>query len=186
MWPRPLRTTTSGRFGSAQILRDVLVNLAQVELDFSLGFRHFWNVRDVSMAQSIQWILDREGPDSKLVVAAHNSHLQQTPVRAQRATSMGSYLVNQIDRNQVLFIGAASAQSVKDDAPSADCNQAVYDRIGPDCFFLDLRKAPRRRAGVGVAHYRAGRSLEPALPTGYPGASPGIAWCSTGPCASAR
>ena len=157
---------------SAQILRDVLVNLAQVELDFSLGFRHFWNVRDVSMAQSIQWILDREGPDSKLVVAAHNSHLQQTPVRVQRATSMGSYLVNQIDRNQVLFIGAASAQSVKDDAPSADCNQAVYDRIGPDCFFLDLRKAPRSGpVWEWLTTERADRSN-----LRYQPVTPGLAW----------
>ena len=50
----------------AQILHDVLVNLAQVELDFSLGFRHFWNVRDVSMAQSVQWILERTATHAML------------------------------------------------------------------------------------------------------------------------
>ena len=157
---------------SAQILHDVLVNLAQVELDFNLGFRHFWNVRDVSMAQSLQWILDRVGPGAKLVVAAHNTHLQQTPVRVQRATSMGSYLANRTDRDQVLFIGAASARSVKDDAPRADCNQAVYDRIGPDCFFLDLRKAPRSGpVWEWLATERADRSN-----LRYQPLTPGLAW----------
>ena len=157
---------------SAQILHDVLVNLAQVELDFNLGFRHFWNVRDVSMAQSLQWILGRVGPGAKLVVAAHNTHLQQTPVRVQRATSMGSYLANRIGRDQVLFIGAASGRSVKDDAPRADCNQAVYEQIGPDCFFLDLREAPR---GGPVWEWlgteRADRSN-----LRYQPVTPGLAW----------
>ena len=127
---------------SAEILRDVVLMLAQTELDFDIGFKTFWNVRDVSMAQSLQWILQREGPTAKAVVGAHNTHLQQCGVRVQKATSMGSYLSNRIGRKKIVFIGTASTYSVKGEPPVAHSCAATYDQIGPDCFFLDLRKAP--------------------------------------------
>ena len=120
----------------------MLLLLAQTELDFDIGFKTFWNVRDVSMAKSLQWILQREGPGAKAVVGAHNTHLQQCGVRVQKATSMGSYLANRIGREKLLLIGTASSYSVKGEEPLTDSCAAAYDQIGPDCFFLDLRKAP--------------------------------------------
>ena len=128
---------------SAEILRDVLLMLAQAELDFDIGFKTFWNVRDVSMACSLQWILDREGPNAKAVVGAHNTHLQQYPVRVQKATSMGSYAANRIGREKFLFVGTTSTYSVKGEQPAPDSCAAAYENVGPECFFLDLRKAPR-------------------------------------------
>ena len=157
---------------SAWILRDVFINLAQVEVDFAVGFRPFWNVRDVSMAASVKWIIDREGPDMKMVIGAHNSHLQQYPVRRQKATSMGSYLANEIGRDRVVFIGAASAYTVKGDEPRIDSNQAAYHRIGPDCFFLDLRKAPRTGP---VAKWLATERVDRAN-LRYQPVAPGPAW----------
>lgn len=127
---------------SAQILRDVFLNLAQTELDFEVGLRQFWNVRDVSMTDSLRWILEREGPAAKIVVAAHNAHLQQYPVRVQRATSMGSYYSSRFGRDDILIIGTASTSTQKGEPPIPQCNEAVYEQIGPDCFFLDLREAP--------------------------------------------
>jgi erythromycin esterase len=127
---------------SAQILRDVLQSFAQTDADFDIGFRQFWNVRDVSMAQSLQWVRERDGPSSGLVVGAHNTHLQHYPVRAQQATSMGSYFSSRFSRQDMLLVGAASDRSLKGEPPIAESNQAAYARIGPDCFFLDLREAP--------------------------------------------
>ena len=128
---------------SAEILRDMLLMLAQTgDLDSDEGFRAFWNVRDVSMACSLEWILKREGPDARIVVGAHNTHLQQYPVRVQKATSMGSYIANRIGREKLLIIGAASAYSTKGEEPMPDTNPAAYDQVGPECYFLDLRKAP--------------------------------------------
>ena len=127
---------------SAQILRDVFLDLAQTEMNFEIGLRQFWNIRDVSMTDSLDWIRQREGPHARIVVGAHNTHLQQHPVRVQRATSMGSYFSSRFGRDETLFIGAASTSTVKGEPPNADCNQAVYEKIGPDCFFLDLRSAP--------------------------------------------
>jgi erythromycin esterase len=126
----------------AEILRDIILALAQTEADFDLGLRQFWNVRDVSMAQSLAWIRDREGHDCGIVIGAHNTHLQLHPVRVQKATSMGSYYASRFGREDVLFIGAASERSVKGELPRPDSNQAAYGKIGPDCFFLDLRRAP--------------------------------------------
>ena len=112
---------------SAEILRDVLLMLAQTELDFSAGFKTFWNVRDVSMARSLEWILNREGPDAKAVVGAHNTHLQQCPVRVNKATSMGSYVANRIGREKLLLIGTASMYSVKGEEPDPESCAAVYE-----------------------------------------------------------
>ena len=128
---------------SARVLRDLMLNFAQTETDFRVGFRTFWNVRDVAMAEQVQWILDREGPGTRAVIGAHNTHLQQYPVRVQRATSMGSYLAARIRRENLVFIGAQSARSVRGDEARPDSNQAVYGQVGPDCYFLDLRRAPR-------------------------------------------
>lgn len=128
---------------SARVLRHLVLNFAQTETDFSIGFRTFWNVRDYAMAEQVQWILDREGPGARAVIGAHNTHLQQYPVRVQRATSMGAYLAERIGRDNVLFIGAQSAYSVKGEEPLPESNQAVYGRVGPDCYLLDLRRAPR-------------------------------------------
>ena len=128
---------------SAQILRDIFQGLAQTQADFSVGVRQFWNVRDVSMAESLRWIREREGLDAGIVVGAHNTHLQLHPVRVQRATSMGSYYSSRFGCDDLLFIGAASERSVKGEPPQPDSNQAVYAGVGPDCFFLDLRTAPR-------------------------------------------
>ena len=92
----------------AQILRDVFQCIAQTDADFEVGLRQFWNVRDVSMTQSLRWIREREGWDAGIVVGAHNTHLQQHPVRVQKATSMGSYFSSRFGREDILFIGAAS------------------------------------------------------------------------------
>ena len=127
---------------SAEVLRDMILMLAQTDPDISKGFRAFWNVRDVSMASSLEWVLKREGPDARIVVGAHNTHLQQYPVRVDKATSMGSYIANRIGREKLLIIGTASTYSVKGEEPLPDTNPAAYDQVGPDCYLLDLRKAP--------------------------------------------
>ena len=128
---------------TAEILRDQLLTLAQTgALGSDEGFLAFWNTRDVSMACSLEWILKREGPGARMVVGAHNTHLQQYPVRVQRATSMGSYAANRIGREKALFIGVSSTYSVKGEDPKPESNAAAYERVGPECYFLDLRRAP--------------------------------------------
>ena len=127
----------------AQILRDVFLAIAQTDTDFQVGFRQYWNVRDVSMAESLRWVREREGLDAGIVIGAHNTHLQRYPVRENRATSMGSYVSSRFGQDDMLLIGATSDRSLKGEPPIPESNQAAYAQIGPDCFFLDLRDAPK-------------------------------------------
>ena len=136
------RATYDWAMRSAYVLRDIFLAMAQTDPDMVRGFRAFWTVRDFAMAEQLNWIMEREGPEAKFVVAAHNAHFQRYPVRVQKGVSMGSYITERIGRENTLFIGTASAHSVKGDEPHPKSNQAVYDCIGPDCFFLDLRNAP--------------------------------------------
>ena len=130
---------------SAEILRDLFLTFAQTgDLDSAEGFRAFWNTRDVSMACSLEWILKREGPGARMVVGAHNSHLQLYPVRIQRGTSMGSYAANRIGREKLLYIGVSSTYSVKGEDPIPDSNAAAYEQVGPDCFFWTCAVRPTR------------------------------------------
>ena len=143
---------------SARVLRHLVLNFAQTETDFSIGFRTFWNVRDYAMAEQVQWILDREGPGARAVIGAHNTHLQQYPVRVQRATSMGAYLAERIGRDNVLFIGAQSAYSVKGEEPLPESNQAVYgqsDRTAT-CWTCAGRPA---RVGSRIGCGRSARTV---------------------------
>ena len=156
---------------SAEILRDVVVMLAQCEIDFDLGFKTFWNVRDASMARSLQWILEREGPRARAVVGSHNVHLQLCPVRVNKATSMGSYLANRIGREKILLIGTACAYTAKGDEPVPESCAAAYEQIGIERFFLDLREAPSGAVSDWLNTERPARhNLR------YSPATPGQAW----------
>lgn len=59
-------------------------------------------VRDRAMAENIRWILDQEGPDSKMVVWAHNAHVS-TAEPGAAANGMGSYLRAALGREMVVF-----------------------------------------------------------------------------------
>ena len=126
----------------AFVLRDQVLCMAQSDPDFSIGFKAFWNVRDAAMADQLAWIIAREGETAGFLIGAHNTHLQQVPVRLQHATSMGSYIAQRVGRDKIRFAGAASAMSVRGDDPLAESNQRAYSQVGPEGFFLDLRQAP--------------------------------------------
>ena len=56
---------------------------------------------------------------------------------------MGSYVSSRFGQDDMLLIGATSDRSLKGEPPIPESNQAAYAQIGPDCFFLDLRDAPK-------------------------------------------
>lgn len=156
----------------AKVMRDQILNMAQTDPDFEIGFRAFWNTRDAAMADQLEWIINREGSTARILVGAHNSHLQQYPVRLQKVTSMGSYLSNRIGRENLLFIGSNSAFSVKGENPLPTSNQDVYSRVGPDCFFLDFRTAP---ASGAVNNWLQTERMDRSN-LSYQPVAPGIAW----------
>jgi erythromycin esterase len=54
--------------------------------------------RDRGMAETVFWLMDRFGPDVKIIVAAANSHIQRTPVRtpAFPLSVTGHHLANRL------------------------------------------------------------------------------------------
>ena len=54
-------------------------------------------IRDSSMAANIQWIMEQEGPDAKMVVWAHNGHV------ATQENMMGEFLREKYGANMVVF-----------------------------------------------------------------------------------
>jgi erythromycin esterase len=64
----------------------------QGEAEFSTGQ---W--RDLFMAENAQWLLDQGGPDAKIVLWAHNGHVETV------STTMGGYLRETYGRQMVVF-----------------------------------------------------------------------------------
>lgn len=60
------------------------------------------SVRDRAMAENIQWILQHEGPDAKMVVWAHNGHVSAAEP-GPAANGMGSYLRAALGQDMVVF-----------------------------------------------------------------------------------
>jgi erythromycin esterase len=78
----------------AQILAQ---NIEISAVSFSAGSA----LRDRAMAENIRWILDREGPDAKMVVWAHNGHVEAE--QQERNGSMGSHLRRMFGGDMVVF-----------------------------------------------------------------------------------
>jgi erythromycin esterase len=111
----------------------------------------FW-VRDSAMAENIRWILEHEGPDAKMVVWAHNTHVSAAP------NSMGSYLRKVLGPDMVVFgfaFNQGSFQAVErpfgfssgirpftvEPAPEASLD-AILAAAGLNIAAIDLRKLP--------------------------------------------
>src|SRR5262249_53176124 len=71
----------------------VLEPFAEMQASSDLGYA----VRDRSMAENIRWILEYEGPGTKMVTWAHNWHV------ATRTGWMGSHLREALGRDMVVF-----------------------------------------------------------------------------------
>jgi erythromycin esterase len=72
-------------------------------------------VRDRAMADNVRWILDREGPDARMVLWAHNGHV------ADDSLSMGRYLRRTLGAELVVFgfaFGRGGFLAVEGPAPS--------------------------------------------------------------------
>ncbi|MBE1488394.1 erythromycin esterase family protein [Plantactinospora soyae] len=67
--------------------------------------------RDRGMAETVFWLLDQLGPDTKIVLGAHNSHLQRTPVVAPGfgLSAMGHHLAHRLGGNYLAVAATCSA-----------------------------------------------------------------------------
>ncbi len=114
-------------------------------------------VRDRSMAVNIGWILDREGPDAKMVVWAHNGHVATTSTSG--IEWMGSHLRKRFGSAMVVFgfaFNQGSFQALEMPLPSATglrsftvepaaegSLEAMLASAGLQIAAIDLRALPR-------------------------------------------
>lgn len=118
--------------------------------------------RDYYMARTVHWLLDRHGPDAKIVLAIHNGHLQRTPFTLGPATPFlptGYHLARELGNDYRAIAltcgtGDTSVPVPDADAPlgftvgveappeaEPDSIEAAFQRVGSGPALLDLRPA---------------------------------------------
>ncbi|WP_043626394.1 erythromycin esterase family protein [Nonomuraea candida] len=124
--------------------------------------------RDVYMAGSVQWHLQRSGPGTRIVLPAHNAHIQKTPVSFNgRLTGlpMGQHLHHALGGDYVALaltsIGGHTADMRPDEnarygfaiddtplqPPEPGSVEAAFAEAGLGLSIADLRQAPRETPG---------------------------------------
>lgn len=110
-------------------------------------------VRDATMAANVRWVLEREGPEGRILVFAHNIHVmkgatlkvpQPEYFPGKPPTRMGQYLRAMFGNKMVVlgftFQGGEEMQLGSADPASVD---GVLAHVGLPRFALDLRSAPK-------------------------------------------
>ena len=107
-------------------------------------------VRDSTMAEHLQWVLEREGADGRVLVFAHNAHLVDAPIRGGIWTPLGSHAPRLMGTHlraalaEDYLILASSSAGSGEGLPEAERVQdieAALSRVGKPHFLLDTRDA---------------------------------------------
>lgn len=111
-----------------------------------------YNIRDQAMAKNIQWILNQNS-HSKIIIWAHNGHLQKTKAADSFFTPMGQYLYQEFN-TKYRVIGFTASQGnylsmdIKDFKMSdkfqlinqSNSLEDLLDKLHYNIIFLDLLK----------------------------------------------
>ena len=117
------------------------------------------NVRDRCMAENIAWILEHEGPQSKIVCWSHNGHaFMPDPKPGEGALAMGSYLERRFGDDHLVIgfsFNRGSFQAVGGPRSGkmglsewtvgpakADSLDSTFAKAGIPIFLIDYRRAP--------------------------------------------
>ncbi|MGW8849091.1 erythromycin esterase family protein [Streptomyces xiamenensis] len=126
------------------------------------------SARDLYMAESLLWHLERGAPDTRIVLAAHNAHIQKTPVSFDGHLTgfpMGQHLHSVLGEDYIA-VGLTSsaghtAEMRRDErsrfgftveptplsAPEPGSVEAAFTDAGLGLSLADLRRARRPDAG---------------------------------------
>lgn len=114
-------------------------------------------VRDVGMAENVRWILEQEGPKGRVVLWAHDGHVQTGEVGGH--LWMGGYLRKALGKELVVLGSAIRRGSFQAfdmgpnhgglreftvDPPATATFDAAADSTGLPVFALDLHAVPSR------------------------------------------
>jgi erythromycin esterase len=152
-----------------QAARVILQNeaMAAVTAEGDFMTRERFDARDRAMAENVEWLLAQAGPDAKIILWAHNAHVQtaEWAFRGTRYTPMGVHLRRRYGDGLRVFgftFYSGSFNAYAYDAASnsygdlgahpagplpADSHERYLHSGGQPRFFLDLRQV---EAGPGV------------------------------------
>ncbi|MEU6731395.1 erythromycin esterase family protein [Nonomuraea wenchangensis] len=126
------------------------------------------SARDVYMAGSVRWHLERSGPGARIVLAAHNAHIQKTPVSFNGQLTglpMGQHLHDSLGGDYVALALTSIAGRTADMRPDENARfgfavddtalqppepgsiEAAFADAGLGLSLADLRRAPRDTPG---------------------------------------
>ncbi|WP_198036803.1 erythromycin esterase family protein [Nocardia sp. BMG51109] len=131
------------------------------------------SVRENFMAESVGWHLAHAGPDARVIVVAHNNHIQKTPVAfggTLTALPMGQHLQHMFGSDYVALALTHTADHVPEMYPDADASvgftvaDAHLPTPGPNTVegalfganlhdritVTDLRDSPRDTGGASL------------------------------------
>ncbi|MGW2177770.1 erythromycin esterase family protein [Streptomyces sp. NPDC001732] len=122
------------------------------------------SARDIYMAGSVQWHLDRLGPGARVVLAAHNAHIQKTPISFNghlTGLPMGQHLSRALGDDYFALgltsVTGRTAEMHRDEktpfgftvdhtplaSPEPGSVEAAFGDTGLELGFADLRRARR-------------------------------------------
>ena len=130
---------------------------------------HVWGIklnrRDKAMAENLLWCLDREGPEGRVVLWAHNGHISRVSSYPGILRFMGAHLDGALGK-KMLVVGLvfnkgtfqamnfvrAEGEGDKKTRPTLEAFtvgpaeqgtlEGTLARVGSPLYFLDLRNAP--------------------------------------------
>jgi erythromycin esterase len=123
--------------------------LGEVHAAPEASMRIWWNIRDGGMAWHLNWIREREGSDARMLLGAHNCHLQKTfadeGLGFDQSTT-GQYLSVNLPKKDLLIIGGTNYYGLKPDDPAIEGSfQDALGRLELPSFVLDLRAATNEK-----------------------------------------
>jgi erythromycin esterase len=133
------------------------VTVARQTLTFMQDPEDGSNPRDQALAANLQWVLEYAARNGKVIIWAHNAHVQKQSIEVvgapmKPAASMGQILAGRLG-DQYLAVGT-TVDRLASDAPGspAPAKPASVDNILANlvigsrkvpCYFVDLRQAAR-------------------------------------------
>jgi len=107
------------------------------------------------MAVNLRWVLDQLGRNGRVVVWAHNAHIQKIPIDIQGlpapAISLGTLLARSFGDRYVAIgttVGRIAGDTAAIDSASID---AMLARAGKPLALVNLRGAPGGEVGAWLA-----------------------------------
>jgi len=158
--------------------RHLLTYLVEATPKLVLTVEEGINVRDEMMADNVRWMQEQEGPEAKLVLWAHNDHVNVRPLGVPGTKPLGQLLRERLGEGLFVFglafnqgafqaieivpRGQPSRGLIEHTVPPAPEGSldAVLASAGLPLYALNLREAPREGpVGTFLQEYRESRQI---------------------------